>query len=201
LEVVLHTLGVLERRGYQHAQEGARHRSQRQPADHAVVHRTVLQVHRRPERLHDHRSHEVARDRRQGLDVEQQHETRGHEGTAAADYAVRAALTLAAREAEGGPPVTADELAEAQQLPRKFLDQVLGSLRRAGLVHSQRGAQGGYRLALHASDVSIADVIRAVEGPMAHVRGVRPEMLEYEGEAAHLQSVWVAVRASLRQVL
>ena len=100
-----------------------------------------------------------------------------------------------------GPPVTADELAEAQQLPRKFLDQVLGSLRRAGLVHSQRGAQGGYRLALHASDISIADVIRAVEGPMAHVRGVRPEMLEYEGEAAHLQSVWVAVRASLRQVL
>ena len=74
-------------------------------------------------------------------------------------------------------------------------------MRRAGLVHSQRGAQGGYRLALHASDISIADVIRAVEGPMAHVRGVRPEMLEYDGEAAHLQSVWVAVRASLRQVL
>jgi Rrf2 family protein len=121
--------------------------------------------------------------------------------TAAADYAVRAALTLAAREAEGGPPVTADELAEAQQLPRKFLDQVLGSLRRAGLVHSQRGAQGGYRLALHASDISVADVIRAVEGPMAHVRGLRPEMLEYEGEAAHLQDVWVAVRASLRSVL
>ncbi len=121
--------------------------------------------------------------------------------TAAADYAVRAALTLAAREAEGGPPVTADELAEAQQLPRKFLDQVLGSLRRAGLVHSQRGAQGGYRLAVHASDVSVADVIRAVEGPMAHVRGLRPEMLDYEGEAVHLQSVWIAVRASLRSVL
>ena len=121
--------------------------------------------------------------------------------TAAADYAVRAALTLAAREAQGGPPVTADELAQAQQLPRKFLDQVLASLRRAGLVHSQRGAQGGYRLALHASDISVADVIRAVEGPMAHVRGLRPELLEYEGEAVHLAAVWVAVRASLRSVL
>lgn len=119
--------------------------------------------------------------------------------SAKVDYAVRALLTLAA--AEGTHPVTAETLATAQGLPVKFLEAILSDLRRAGLVRSHRGAEGGYRLARPAGEVTVADVIRPLDGPLAEVRGLRPEATEYQGDARHLQEVWVAVRASLRSVL
>jgi Rrf2 family protein len=118
--------------------------------------------------------------------------------SARADYAVRALLVLAAHE----PATTNSEaLAEAQQLPKKFLEAILADCRRSGLLLSQRGAEGGYRLARPAGQIALGDVIRAVDGPLAGVRGARPETAEYTGEAAHLQTVWVAVRASVRSVL
>lgn len=92
-------------------------------------------------------------------------------------------------------------LAEAQGLPVKFLEAILAELRRSGLVASQRGSEGGYRLARPASKISVADVFRAIDGPLAEVRGERPESTVYEGAAQHLQEVWIAVRASLRSVL
>jgi Rrf2 family protein len=118
--------------------------------------------------------------------------------SAKVDYAVRALLALAAT---GGEAVPAEALATTQELPRQFLQNILNQLRRAGLVTSQRGSEGGYRLARPASEVSLADVMRAVEGPLAEVRGDRPEAAIYKGSAEHLQEVWVAVRASLRSVL
>ena len=117
--------------------------------------------------------------------------------TAKADYAVRAALELAA----AGGPVKGDALASAQQIPLKFLENILIDLRHAGIVRSQRGPDGGYWLAKPASQISVADVIRAVEGPLASVRGESPEDLEYIGAAEQLQNVWVALRANLRGVL
>jgi Rrf2 family protein len=114
------------------------------------------------------------------------------------DYAMRALLTLAAAD---GVPSTADELASAQRLPSKFLGSILNDLRRAGIVASQRGAEGGYRLARPANSITLADVMRALDGPLAEVRGLRPEAAQYEGAAVRLQDVWVAVRASLRNVL
>lgn len=111
---------------------------------------------------------------------------------------MRALLTLTA---ETGGPMTADRLASAQGMPVKFLENILLDLRRGGLVVSQRGADGGYRLARPATAISAADVLRLVDGPLAGVRGVRPEAAAYEGPAAHLQEVWVAARASLRSVL
>ena len=114
------------------------------------------------------------------------------------DYAMRALLTLAAAE---GEPATADALASSQGLPSKFLGSILNDLRRAGIVASQRGAEGGYRLARPANAISFADVMRALDGPLAEVRGLRPEAAQYEGAAERLQDVWVAVRASLRNVL
>ena len=119
--------------------------------------------------------------------------------SAKADYAVRAALELAA--AEGTGPVKGDRIAEAQGIPIKFLENILLELRHAGLVHSQRGAEGGYWLARPAADIHVAEILRAVEGPLANVRGVRPEEVTYEGAAEHLREMWVAVRASLRAVL
>lgn len=119
--------------------------------------------------------------------------------SAKADYALRALLTLAG-EPEGGP-ITADSLADRQHLPLKFLENILVDLRRAGMVTSQRGTGGGYRLARPAGAITAADVIRALEGPLAEVRGLRPEVATYEGAAEHLQDVWVAVRAGLRAVL
>ena len=113
------------------------------------------------------------------------------------DYGVRALLTLAA-ESE---PATAEALARAQGLPVRFLGAILIDLRRAGLVASQRGSEGGYRLARSPSEIALADVFRALDGPLAEVRGVRPEVAHYDGAAEHLQDVWVAVRASLRNVL
>ena len=121
--------------------------------------------------------------------------------SARADYAIRAAAELARASEPGRPPVKGERLAEAQEIPRKFLENILLDLKRAGIVATVRGAQGGYRLALPADQVSLADIIRAVEGPLASVRESRPEELAYHGAAEHLREVWVAVRASLRGVL
>jgi Rrf2 family protein len=118
--------------------------------------------------------------------------------TAKADYAVRAVLELAANE---GELVKADRIAEAQGIPRHFLDNILTDLRRSGIVATQRGADGGSRLARPARLVTLADIMRAIEGPLAAVRDIRPESLEYEGPAAQLPEVWIAVRAALRGVL
>jgi Rrf2 family protein len=119
--------------------------------------------------------------------------------TAKADYAVRAAVELAALSGRG--PVKADQIAEAQSIPLNFLENILAELRRAGIVDSRRGASGGYLLAKPPEDVTLADVIRAVEGPLANVRGVSPDALEYEGSAERLRDVWVALRSSVRAVL
>ena len=118
--------------------------------------------------------------------------------SAKVDYAVRALCTLADAD---GHPVTAETLARSQGLPAKFLESILNDMRRAGLLLSQRGAEGGYRLSRPASSITVADVIRPLDGPLAEVRGLRPEAANYEGSAEHLQEVWVAVRASLRAVL
>jgi Rrf2 family protein len=119
--------------------------------------------------------------------------------SAKADYAVRAAAELAAAGDER--PVKGEAIASAQGIPQNFLENILADLRHAGLVKSQRGADGGYRLARPAADVSVADVIRAVEGPLAAVRGEAPEDVSYAGAAAPLQDVWIAVRANLRAVV
>jgi Rrf2 family protein len=113
------------------------------------------------------------------------------------DYGLRALLDLTT----AGTPKTAEALAVDQELPARFLGAILADLRRAGIVASQRGAEGGYRLARPATAITLAQVIRALDGPLAEVRGYRPEATHYEGAAEHLQVVWVAVRASLRQVL
>ena len=118
--------------------------------------------------------------------------------SAKVDYAVRALCTLADADDR---PVTAETLAKSQGLPAKFLESILNDMRRAGLLLSQRGADGGYRLSRPATAITVADVIRPLDGPLAEVRGLRPEAANYEGSAEHLQSVWVAVRASLRSVL
>ncbi|MFI8568610.1 RrF2 family transcriptional regulator [Rhodococcus sp. NPDC078407] len=119
--------------------------------------------------------------------------------TARADYAVRTLVELAAVGEQG--PAKAEALATAQGIPHKFLESVLADLRRADLVCSRRGPDGGYWLAREASDISVADVIRAVEGPLASVRGQRPEDAEYAGPAEPLTRVWLAVRVNLRAVL
>jgi Rrf2 family protein len=118
--------------------------------------------------------------------------------TAKVDYAVRAALVLAAA---GKGPVKGDRIAELQHIPLKFLENILSELRRAGIVASQRGADGGYWLDKPPASVSIADIIRAVEGPLADVHGTPPEKLKFVGAARGLKEVWVATRASLRSVL
>lgn len=119
-----------------------------------------------------------------------------------ADYAVRACLELAGRSPDrGAGTTTGDTLARAQGIPTKYLENILSELRRSGIVGSRRGAEGGYWLARPAHAVSVADVIRAVEGPLADVRGEAPESLSYTGVAEPLERVWVATRASLRSVL
>jgi len=117
--------------------------------------------------------------------------------SAKVDYAVRAAIELAVA---GDRLTKADAIAQAQEIPPKFLENILGDLRQGGLVRSQRGAEGGYKLARPADEITIADVIRVVEGPMASVRGGRPEDVEYAGNAEALRRVWIAVRSALRQV-
>ena len=120
--------------------------------------------------------------------------------TAKADYAVRAAAELAAASPDGRP-VKGEQLAAAQGIPPKFLENILTDLRRAGLVRTRRGAEGGYALTRPPGEISIADVMRAVEGPLAAVQGIRPEDLTYGGASARLPEVWVALRSNLRAVL
>jgi Rrf2 family protein len=117
--------------------------------------------------------------------------------SAKVDYGMRALLELA----EAKDPVTGESLAQVQGLPPKFLSAILNDLRRVGLVLSQRGLDGGYRLARPADQITVAEVMRALDGPLAEVRGLRPEDASYQGAAARLQDVWVATRASLRSVL
>ncbi len=118
--------------------------------------------------------------------------------SAKSDYAVRALLGLAAHHPE---LVKAEALMAEQMLPRKFVESILGDLRRAGIVRSSRGADGGYGLTRTPAKVSIGSIIRAVDGPLAEVRGVRPHETSYDGDAQHLAELWVAVRTSLRRVL
>jgi Rrf2 family protein len=118
--------------------------------------------------------------------------------TARGDYAVRAAVELAAAE---GQTRRVSDIAAAQDIPARFLENILLALRRAGLVQSRRGADGGFRLAHPPESITLATVLRAVEGPLANVQGVSPDKVEYAGSATALRDVWVAVRASLRVVL
>jgi Rrf2 family protein len=119
--------------------------------------------------------------------------------TAKADYAVRAVVELASGSQDS--PRKVDEVAQAQSIPVSFLENILTQLRSAGLVRSQRGPEGGYWLAHPPEEVNLAQVIRAVEGPLVGVRGLRPEEVVYEGSAESLQQVWLALRANLRKVL
>jgi Rrf2 family protein len=118
--------------------------------------------------------------------------------SAKADYAIRSMVELAAA---GEGPVKADRISQAQEIPVKFLENIMSDLRNAGLVRSRRGMDGGYWLARGAAEITLADVMRAVEGPLANVRGRPPEEVAYSGSAEPLGDVWIAVRASLRRVL
>jgi Rrf2 family protein len=118
--------------------------------------------------------------------------------TAKADYAVRAALELAAA---GGGPLKADQISRAQRIPGKFLENILIDMRHAGLVRAQRGPEGGYWLDRPASEIALGDVIRAVEGPLASVRGEAPESVSFPDSLESLRRVWIALRASLRTVV
>jgi Rrf2 family protein len=118
--------------------------------------------------------------------------------SAKVDYAARAAAELST---SSGAPIKADRIAAAQDIPVKFLETILLEMKHAGIVRSQRGPDGGYALARPAEDISLADVIRAVDGPLANVRGDRPENMEYQGAAERLTDVWIAVRAALREIL
>ena len=119
--------------------------------------------------------------------------------SAKVDYAVRAMCELAAHRAD--VPLKAEQIASAQEIPLSFLENILVDLRRAGFVRSLRGQVGGYRMAKPASEITIADIIRAVEGPLADVRGMRPESLTFSGSATALRDVWLATRVGLRRVL
>jgi Rrf2 family protein len=120
--------------------------------------------------------------------------------SAKADYAVRAAAELAAA-APSGAVVRAEAIATAQGIPQRFLENILSDLRHAGLVTSVRGAEGGHKLSKPPTEITVADVIRAVDGPLAAVRGERPENVNYTGPAEQLQRVWIAVRTNLRDVM
>ncbi|HZF57581.1 MAG TPA: Rrf2 family transcriptional regulator [Rubrobacter sp.] len=121
--------------------------------------------------------------------------------SARADYALRAAAELARAASEGSGPLKGERISEEQGIPKKFMENILLDLKHSGIVRTQRGAAGGYWLARPASETTLADIMRAVEGPLANVRGEWPEAVEYGGAAAPLKEVWIAVRASLRTVL
>jgi Rrf2 family protein len=118
--------------------------------------------------------------------------------SARGDYAVRAALSLASSYPE---LMSAQAVAEDQGMPKKFLEAVLADLRRAGVVRAQRGAEGGYTLSQPPRDITVGQILRAVDGPLAGVRGLRPEETRYEGAAQNLPNLWVAVRAAVREVV
>ena len=119
--------------------------------------------------------------------------------SAKVDYAVRAMAQLAAEPQ--GEPVKAEEIARAQDIPLKFLLGILNDLKRAYLLRSQRGAEGGYSLGRPADEITLADVIRAIDGPLANVHDTSLSELQYQGPAESLREIWMAVRASLRSVL
>jgi len=119
--------------------------------------------------------------------------------SAKTDYALRAATELAALSS--ADPVKGEAIANAQGIPLRFLENILGDLRNAGIVESRRGVEGGYLLAREPAAITLADVIRAVDGPLANVAGTRPNLLEYQGSTEKLREIWVAVRAALRSVL
>ena len=121
--------------------------------------------------------------------------------SAKTDYALRAAAELARAAAEGTEPIKGEWISESQGIPKKFMENILHDLKRAGVVRTRRGASGGYWLARPAEEIALAEVIRAVEGPLANVRGEWPEAVEYPGAAEALREVWIAVRANLRAVL
>jgi Rrf2 family protein len=123
--------------------------------------------------------------------------------SAKVDYAVRASVELAAAQQGDEPqrPVKAEALARAQEIPVKFLENILQGLRQAGIVESRRGPEGGHLLARPAGEISLADVIRAIDGPLAGVSGRRPEDVEFKGTAEPLRDVWIALRVSVRRVL
>jgi len=118
--------------------------------------------------------------------------------TATADYAIRAAIEIAAASPKH---ITAEKIAKEQRIPLKFIENILATLKRSGIVNARRGVDGGYWLAKPASHITLAEVIRVVEGPLANVRGTRPEQVKYIGVARPLREVWIAVRANLRDVL
>lgn len=118
--------------------------------------------------------------------------------TARVDYALRAACALAVVAPDG---LTSDQVATTEGIPQRFLEVILRDLRRSGMVESRRGPDGGHRLAVPTTELSIADIIRAVDGPLATVRNHRPEQLEYTGASVHLRDVWLALRAAERQIL
>lgn len=118
--------------------------------------------------------------------------------SAKGEYAVRAAVALAACHPA---TMSTQEVADEQQLPRKFLEAILGDLRRAGLVRAERGCDGGYRLTAAPAEITAGAVLRAVDGPLAAVRGKRPEQVAYDGSATHLSELWIAVRSAVRGVL
>jgi len=120
--------------------------------------------------------------------------------SAKTDYAIRAVVEMAAAGADG-QLVKAEAVADAQHIPLRFLLSILNELRHAGIVDSRRGAEGGYRLAKPAYAIAIADVIRAIDGPLANVAGTRPDALELTGSAVPLRDVWVSLRSSIREVL
>ena len=118
--------------------------------------------------------------------------------SAKSDYALRALIEIASRD--DGAPVSAEELGRLQDIPHGFLQAILADLRRAGIVMSVRGQSGGWRMARSAGEVSVADIIRAVDGPLVSVYGLRPESVTYNESAEVLQLVWIAARANLREV-
>jgi Rrf2 family protein len=119
--------------------------------------------------------------------------------TAKSDYALRALIEIARRTDSG--PVSAEEIGRLQEIPHGFLQAILADLRRAGVLVAQRGQSGGWRMGRDADQVTVADVIRAVDGPLVSIYGLRPEAVEYNDSAAVLQHVWIASRRSLRDVL
>ncbi|WP_119069191.1 RrF2 family transcriptional regulator [Rubrobacter indicoceani] len=121
--------------------------------------------------------------------------------SARTDYALKATAELAYASVRESGPVKGEAIAETQKIPKKFMENILLDLKRSGIVRAQRGASGGYWLARPAQEITLAEIIRAVEGPLADVRGEWPELVEYTGAAERLREVWIAVRANLRAVL
>jgi Rrf2 family protein len=122
--------------------------------------------------------------------------------SARVDYGMRALCELGAQHrADPRALMTGEEIAQAQALPWKFLEGILRTLRQAGILASQRGADGGFRLDRDPNEITVADVVRALDGPLAAVRGERPEDVIYAGSSEHLGEVWIAMRAAMREVL